>query len=182
MWQSPGRAAKAGCPPSANMNSEGTWKQVPPLHNQPLPPWSIPYFTHPFLVMSSLCSLAEAETEDHWASNSIWPLAFTVYGCLITSSIAMAMHCSWHKALQDKLILAMLTDCPLLMSGLLDGVPRNVVLEIHCALKGIPTNCGDLLTFHHFHVLYEIARHVTDGLAQTFVFHGRHTMYCTLIT
>lgn len=67
MWQSPRRAAKAGCLPSANMNSEGTHKQVPPLHNQPLFPWSIfSYFTNPFLVMSSLCSLAEVETENGW--------------------------------------------------------------------------------------------------------------------
>lgn len=36
MWQSPRGAAKAGCLPSANMNSEGTRKQVPLLHNQSL--------------------------------------------------------------------------------------------------------------------------------------------------
>lgn len=38
MWQSPRGAAEAGCLPSANMNSEGTCKQVPPLHNQSLLP------------------------------------------------------------------------------------------------------------------------------------------------
>ncbi len=38
MWQSPRGAAKAGCLPSANMNSEGTRKQVPPLHNHSLFP------------------------------------------------------------------------------------------------------------------------------------------------
>ena len=56
MWQSPRRAAKAGCLPSANMNSEGTRKQVPALHNQFLPPGSISSFTHipPHRVFSLL--------------------------------------------------------------------------------------------------------------------------------
>lgn len=99
MWQSPRRAAKAGCLPSANTNSEGTRKQVRPLHNQSLPPWSITRFTHPFLVSSSLRSLAKAATEDRWC-DSICPLAFTVYGCIITSCNAHALLIS-RKALRE---------------------------------------------------------------------------------
>lgn len=47
VWQSPRGAAKAGCLPSANMNSEGTRKQVLPLHNQsPFPSSVFSLHTH----------------------------------------------------------------------------------------------------------------------------------------
>lgn len=65
VWQSLRGAAEAGCLPSANMNSEGTCKQVPTLRNQHL------LFPGPFLATLALCSwkggLAMAQIPHfHW--------------------------------------------------------------------------------------------------------------------
>lgn len=70
-WQSLQGAAEAGCLPSANMNSEGTRKQVPTLHNQ--------HFTGPFLATLALCSRKDspemAETPHfHWPLDKCYSL------------------------------------------------------------------------------------------------------------
>lgn len=101
VWQSPRRAAKAGCLPSANTNSEGTRKQVHLLHNQSLPPWSITRFTHPFLVSSSLHSLAKAATEDRWCC--VIPYVLWRSPCMAASLLhVMPIHCSYQGKLFEQ--------------------------------------------------------------------------------
>lgn len=67
VWQSLRGAAEAGCLPSANMNSEGTRKQVPTLHNQHL------LFPGPFLAMLALRS-QKGSPEMAQTPHFHWPL------------------------------------------------------------------------------------------------------------
>lgn len=67
VWQSLRGAAEAGCLPSANMNSEGTRKQVPTLHNKHL------LFPGSFLATLALCSRKDS-LELAESPHFHWPL------------------------------------------------------------------------------------------------------------